>query len=432
MIALRLVVPFLFGVRSALSAPGPWHTSGYCNAPHVNASHYQPVEEGAELVHLSVMMRHHKRTPIALVPNERGINVGIEWDCSDVRPFTYDGSGARLSHSVNTPPGHPFEHQIWAGTCEEGQLTACGFHDSRVHGKDLWELYHTRLGFLRAVDPSEIRVRTTYFDRTKHVASGVLAGMDPSTTRRPWPVHAQPQRESIDSLASSYKCPRADALLAAAQAAPFWKDILEKNAALKARLDSVLGTTNSKAVWPSTFTFYQDILTSRVCNDHPLPCNAAGECVSEEDAAEIFELGNLEFDYLWHQAENATEYNQLTFGVMFSELAASLDTPEHRLALYVAHDTSVVRLAAGLGIFPLRWPRLGSEIVIEVWNDKHRKRFVRVLYDGEVISSLSWTPLDDFISLLKKQVPDHLFERCTAVSGKTEDMKLLDVPFTVQ
>jgi len=106
---------------------------------------------------------------------------------------------------------------------------------------------------------------------------------------------------------------------------------LEKNSALKARLDSVLGTTNSKAVWPSTckcingragslsngfgaVTFYQDILTSRVCNDHPLPCNAAGECISEEDAAEIFELGNLEFDYLWHQAENATEYNQLTFG----------------------------------------------------------------------------------------------------------------------
>jgi hypothetical protein len=135
-------------------------------------------------------------------------------------------------------------------------------------------------------------------------------------------------------------------------------------------------------------------------------------------------------------------------GVMFSELADSLDAPEHRLALYVAHDTSVVRLAAGLGIFPLRWPRLGSEIVIEVstrtlatdnrtdiikvWNDKHRKQFVRVLYDGEVISSLSWTPLGDFISLLKKQVPDHLFEKCTTVSGKTEDMKRLDVPFTVQ
>ena len=51
---------------------------------------------------------------------------------------------------------------------------------------------------------------------------------------------------------------------------------------------------------------------------------------------------------------------------MFSELAVALSAPEHRLALYVAHDTSIVRLAAGLGIFPVRWPRLGSEIVIEV------------------------------------------------------------------
>ncbi|KAH9980673.1 phosphoglycerate mutase-like protein [Russula compacta] len=426
MLALALV-SFLFSAPSALSKP--WATSGYCNAPHVNASHYQPVE-GAELVHLSIMMRHHKRTPIALVPNEHGINLGLEWDCSGVKQFTYDGGGTPSSHFVTIPPRHPFAQQIWAGSCEEGQLTAGGFHDSRIHGKDLWELYHRRLGFLRAVNPSEIGVRTTYVDRTKHVASGVLAGMDPSTTRRPWPAHAQPQR--IDSLAPNYKCPRADALLAAAQAAPFWQGILEKNSALKRRVDSVLGTTNSKAVWPSTFTFYQDVLTSRVCNDHPLPCNEAEECVSEDDAAKIFELGNLEFDYLWHLAENATEYNQLTFGVMFSELADALSAPEHRLALYVAHDSSIVRLAAGLGIFPLRWPRLGSEIVIEVWSDKRQKLFARVLYDGELIDSLSWTPLDDFISLLRRQVPDHLFERCSSASGKAEGVKQLGVPFVVQ
>jgi len=426
MLAL-VFLSFLFSARPALSTsiisnitPGPWD-SGYCNAPHVNASHYQPPEKGAELVHLSVMMRHHKRTPIALVPNELGINVGIEWDCSHVARFTYEGSGTRLSHSVTVPPGHPFAQQFWAGNCEEGQLTAGGFHDSKVHGKDLWDVYHHRLGFLRTVDPSEIGVRTTYVDRTKHVASGVLAGMDPSTTTRPWPVHAQPQR--IDSLAPNYKCPRADALVAAAQAAPFWQDILQKTSALKGRIDSVLGTTNSKAVWPSTFTFYQDVLTSRVCNNHPLPCNAAGECVSEEDAAKIFELGNLEFDYLWHQAQNASEYNQLTFGVMFSELADAIEAPKHPLALYVAHDTSVVRLAAGLGIFPLRWPRLGSEIVIEVWKDEKRKKFARVLYDGEVIDSLSWVPFGDFTALLRQHSADHLFERCTSASGKVADLE---------
>jgi hypothetical protein len=51
---------------------------------------------------------------------------------------------------------------------------------------------------------------------------------------------------------------------------------------------------------------------------------------------------------------------------MFSELADALEGPKHKLALYVAHDSSIVRIAAGLQIFPLRWPRLGSEFVIEV------------------------------------------------------------------
>lgn len=52
--------------------------------------------------------------------------------------------------------------------------------------------------------------------------------------------------------------------------------------------------------------------------------------------------------------------------MLFSELADALELPTHRLALNVAHDVSIVRLAAGLKIFPLRWPRLGSEIAIEV------------------------------------------------------------------
>ena len=35
-----------------------------------------------------------------------------------------------------------------------------------------------------------------------------------------------------------------------------------------------------------------------------------------------------------------------------------------------------------------------------------------MIYDGEVIDPLSWTPLDAFICRLRQQVPDHLFEKC--------------------
>ena len=159
MVTLMLVsLLLLFSARSALSSlysSRPWDTFKYCNAPHVNASHYQPAKEGAKLVHLTVLMRHHKvtywlpimscqtagrtentqRTPAILAPNEREINDGIKWDCSDVQQFTYDGGGARLSNSVVIPPGHPFARQIWAGSCEEGQLTAGGLKDSKIHGK---------------------------------------------------------------------------------------------------------------------------------------------------------------------------------------------------------------------------------------------------------------------------------------------------------
>ena len=55
-------------------------------------------------------------------------------------------------------------------------------------------------------------------------------------------------------------------------------------------------------------------------------------------------------------------------GAFFAELADALAAPPyaHRLALYVGHDGSLVRLLSGLGAFPLRWPAFGAEVVFEV------------------------------------------------------------------
>lgn len=82
--------------------------------------------------------------------------------------------------------------------------------------------------------------------------------------------------------------------------------------------------------------------------------------------------------YIWNAAENATTYNQLTFGVFFQELAMSLRNFQSRktstkLHLTVGHDGSMIRLASGLGlgkINPLRWPALGSELIMEVLSSK--------------------------------------------------------------
>ncbi|KAI0054788.1 phosphoglycerate mutase-like protein, partial [Artomyces pyxidatus] len=343
------------------------------------------------------------------------------WDCTNFLQFNYGGGGAQVYHNTLTPPTHPFRSQMWNGTCDEGQLTAGGLQDAIAHGKDFWELYHGTLGFLNQVDESEIHIRTSTEDRTMQVASGMLFGMDPASAQRSWPVYTQPS--TIDSLVPSYSCPQADAVRAAYQSVPAWTDHLSQNAGLKARLDATLGTAGL-ADWASWYDHFFDTFSSRTCNGHTLPCNSTGACVSEADAAQVFAIGDFEYNYIWNTAENATEYNQLTFGVMFSELAQnfisfSAGHETHRLRLYVGHDGSLIRLASGLGFgqqSSLRWPALGSEVVMEVWKLKG-EFYVRVLHEGTVVEGMSWVPISVFVDKLQAQVPADIFQRCMQVSA---------------
>lgn len=66
-----------------------------------------------------------------------------------------------------------------------------------------------------------------------------------------------------------------------------------------------------------------------------------------------------------------------TQGVFFAELLHNFERFQlgkemHKLKFYVGHDGSMIRLAAGLGLGSaanggtLRWPAMGSEIVMEV------------------------------------------------------------------
>ncbi|KAI9431170.1 phosphoglycerate mutase-like protein [Lactarius indigo] len=360
------------GVYNSSETPPtlPWNTYNFCNAPHINALHYQLPPQAiaaGTLLHVSVVMRHHKRTPDNLAPLERSL--GPPWDCASART-------------------------IWRGTCDAGQLTPGGLRDAARHGKDLWELYHARPGLVSASRPrqDEVWVRTSTEDRTMQVAGAMLAAMGAGTdAERPWAVYTQPS--SIDSLVPAYACPAANGVRDAFEAVPAWTAHLQENAALKARLDA-----------------------ARTCNGHPLPCSGdanAPSCVSEADAASVFAIGDFEYDYIWHAAQNASTYTSLTFGAFFAELADALAAPTfaHRLALYVGHDGTLVRLLAGLGAVPLRWPAFGAEVVFEVW-EVTGVRFVRVFYEGTVLGGMEWVRLDEFVGKLRALVPDRLFERC--------------------
>ncbi|KAF7979741.1 hypothetical protein HWV62_41116 [Athelia sp. TMB] len=268
----------------------PWNTYNYCNAPHVNLAHYDVPDTAAELVHVTAIMRHHKRTPDNLYPDENSLNPFAGWDCTDIKLQSYAGRTSQVYVETDIPTWHPYLQTIWNGTCDAGQLTAGGLQDAIQHGK-------------------------------------------------------------IDSLVPNYPCPAANTIRSNYQSIPAWTDHLTQNAELKDRLDSTLGTAGLPD-WASWYDHYFDTFTSRTCNSHSLPCNASGACVSEEDAEKVYALGDWEYNYIWNAAQNSTDYVKLTFGILFYELAQNLklvrDGDEtHKLRLYVGHDGSMIRLASG-------------------------------------------------------------------------------------
>ncbi|KAH0835629.1 phosphoglycerate mutase-like protein [Lanmaoa asiatica] len=390
--------------------------------PHISSQHYpKPRDPEAKLEYLNVVIRHHKRTPDNIYPDEQSLNPISGWNCDDFIQQDYAAGTASVYHKTVTPECHPFASKIWRGTCDAGQLTREGLEDAVKHGQDFWSVYHNELGFLDTVDPQDIHIRTSTEVRTHQVAGAILYGMDPSTIGRRWPIYTQPQ--NIDSLVPNYGCPNADAIRAAYQSVPAWTDHLVQYQGLQQRLDMTLGTTGLGA-WHSWYDHFFDTFSSRTCHGHPLPCNVSGTCVSQEDADTVFALGDWEYNYIWNSAQNASTYLSLTFGVFFAELLHNferfrLGEETHKLRFYVGHDGSMIRLAAGLGLGnaqnggALRWPAMGSEIVMEVWRSTSNERFVRVMHEGTPVPSLQWVQLEEFIDLLDGIIPEDIYGACT-------------------
>ncbi|KIM51609.1 hypothetical protein SCLCIDRAFT_142949 [Scleroderma citrinum Foug A] len=417
-----------FSVYNSSTTPSelPWSTYNYCNAPHINADHYSLPNENSTLVFVAMVMRHHKRTPDNLYPSEHTLNPPSGWNCSDPT-YAYAAGTARIFAEVNVPTNHPFGGRVWAGTCDAGQMTSGGVEDAIRHGRDFWGVYHDKVGFVERVCEEEIYVRTSGELRTQVVAGAMLYGMDPKTAGMNWGVHTQPA--NIDSLVPAYACPAAGELRSAAESTSAWKEHLAQYKPLQRRLDDTLGT-GGREDWHSWYDHFFDSFTSRTCHSHPLPCNVSGGCISEEDAANVFAIGDWEYNYLFNTAPQAREYIRLTFGVFFAELAHTFQRvgaqvrtahTRHKMHMYIGHDGSMVRLASGLGlgeVHGLRWPAMGSEIVMEVWRTSDDHLFVRVLHEGSPVHPpLDWISLAAFIHLLEDLVPQNLAEACVLGEG---------------
>ena len=171
------------------------------------------------------------------------------------------------------------------------QLTIGGLLDGYQHGADLKGVYSDLLGFLPENPLQDTYFRVTNNALTSESAGGVIRGLWPDYTGSV-PVHQQPS--SIDTLDSSWPCSARGQLQNAYQNTALWQAHLQAAAPL---LESLAWATEGQGAWTGTFDHLEDNFQSRLCNGYELPCNPnnASQCVTAEQANEVFRAGDWEW-----------------------------------------------------------------------------------------------------------------------------------------
>ncbi|KAF7188780.1 putative acid phosphatase [Pseudocercospora fuligena] len=410
------------------SSVGPLDTYNWCNMPHTNADTYPKVEEGYKLEYVEVIHRHHKRTPYAAntFPRE-----SYSWECSDEALFyggepigMYGSDSADTYWSVYTSATNPLAPVGFNGTCQFPQITRGGLIDSKKHGKDLKAVYSGMLGFIpEQHDVNVVSYRVTNNVITSQVASMLIPGMYPERENKNAALLIQP--DSIDSLEPAYTCSSASALFSSygsGSSSPAWLQHINASSNLFARLDALSGVNPNASDWHMSWDHYFDNLSARLCHQKPLPCKIgdSADCVSQEEADEVFRLGEYEYSFIYRDSNQSLAASVASYGIWAAELAQNLrhamgegppstgsaTSQSVKYRHNVAHDGSVSRLLSILQIERMVWPGMGSEVVFELYN-KQGCYYLRVLWGGQVLQSshpafgsMDMVPVNTFLAYI--------------------------------
>ncbi|KAK0186483.1 phosphoglycerate mutase-like protein [Armillaria mellea] len=356
-------------LNGTTNAPGIYNTSAtpdseygtynWCNMPHVRDREYVTPSSKYTLEYVEVIQRHHKRTPYA---SNTFFKEDVEWSC--------DGSGPwqASSNTIN-----PWTDSVGPGfvgsTCQFPQITTEGLLDSFTHGADLRRVYASRLGLTSDFHTSPAQIRVTNNVITSQVAGGLVKGLFPGTTD----TQVLIERSGIDSLEPSLSC--ANAVKPGTGDGGVWQGHLAAAQSLYNKLDSVSGiASDDSAGWHVSFDHYYDNLSAKQCHGKTLPCslNETDACVTQEEANEVYRLGNWEYSYMFRDSLNSTKFSTLTYGAWLLELKDHLQTAMGG-STTIAHDGSMAALLGFLQVAEMVWPGMGSEIIFELYRDAGRR-----------------------------------------------------------
>ncbi|KAJ2788062.1 hypothetical protein GGI15_000237, partial [Coemansia interrupta] len=326
-----------------------------------------------------------------------------------------------------------FSNQLWQGTCNVGQLTDTGKKQHQTLGSQLRSIYVDKLKFLPdwLDNPSQLYVRTTHYWRTKNSAEQLLGGLYPFrgvTNEMAIPMYTYPvEIETMD--VNSDACPAVDTVWYDIISAPSYQTFFTGQSALMSKLAGILNV--SGPTWTMVWDGYADTLFTRMCQNKGLPCSSNGSvCATSADRDQVKRNANFDWAYKYRDHPMAKTYTRLHIGSFIGTLRDQLQnvvagkTGAVKFALYSGHDTTIGPILGSLKASnrQMLWPPYASNLIFEVWKKTDGSRYVRVLYNGEVLKlqdgfkwcDLSACPIDTFTTYLANYIPSDITKECNA------------------
>ncbi|KAL9971072.1 hypothetical protein ACROYT_G023557 [Oculina patagonica] len=355
------------------------HVTHYCNFPvrttgaEGSLSFEKPRNQQRFHLEMSqVLIRHGDRTPAVFIPNmDKG---SFHYDCTFK---TADSDHKQMFKEYTQASRYITPREFVRGVrtayylfpsrkrCRLSQLTQKGFLQHFALGKHLRTAYSSLIN--TGIKSSDVHVRSTSRSRCVQSAAAFLYGLltKDAIMREGVTINITSDmwfREDDDGM--PYECPslrrrwddykqRREYIAGAEAMEPIMKQFSRLLRTPRTSLPNIVLT---------------DVIYSRSCHNHPLPCGPGG-CVSEEIAAKAMDFAN------WAIAENYTGIADVATNPMLIQIAKRMINKSRRKStlkflLYSGHDSTITPLLLNLGVHDRKGVTpYATRVAFELWRD---------------------------------------------------------------
>ncbi|XP_051874093.1 2-phosphoxylose phosphatase 1 isoform X2 [Pristis pectinata] len=380
----------------------------YCNMPNKTdrglEGHAPP---DYRLLSVHVMIRHGDRYPLYAIPKTKAPAI----DCTLI-------PGREPSHRLledfiknrnDAPKGQldsPLNNIALLSShtiCEMGELTQTGVVQHLLNGDHLHDTYIKKHKLLPDNwTTKQLYVESTGKSRTLESGLALLYSLLPKFD---WGKIRIRHQWSTIFCSNSCDCPMRNHYLEEEQRRQY--NLRVKNSLLERTyidMAKIVGvpTRQLRAANPI------DSLLCHFCHNVSFPCTEHG-CINLDHFRAI-KAHQLEDERDRQKKRLYYKYALLATHPILNQTVTRMQRiaqgrKDEIFALYSAHDVTVAPLLSALGITNASFPRFGARLIFEIWQsgkDK-RKNFVRILYNGDDVTSQT-----SFCSGHKVQSKQHL------------------------